>query len=115
MEALQLFFTKGESTGSMSLTTPIALPPQIERHRMTQPNTFLAKARNASPSREEDIYMDLATGYELAIEIPESSHFIAVSRMPLLFLRISFCLSFIFIYEIYLIIIIRRFIYLNLN
>ena len=37
---LQLFFAKGESIGKVSLTTPIALPPRIERVKIKHPNAL---------------------------------------------------------------------------
>ena len=84
IEALQLFFAKGESIGRSSLTTPIAAPPKTAEANITVPNAFLAKARNASSSSGADNYMDLADncsslaiGVDLAMDIYESTHYLA--------------------------------------
>ena len=67
--ALQLFFMKGESTGNMSLTTPIELPPLIESISTTYPNNLKAKPLKASALSGADSWNDLATVTGLATEI----------------------------------------------
>lgn len=96
IEALQLFFTKGLSAGSVSLTTPIELPPQIARARITQPNACLAKALKASVSGGVDNYNDPAAGYDLTMDIDESIQPIAY-YIPLFFLLTSILLPLLFI------------------
>ena len=76
---LQLFLAKGESIGKVSLTTPIELPPRIERVKIKHPNALCARARNASSSSDAaDNWRDLASGYDLLTDMFVSTHLKAV-------------------------------------